>query len=264
MPLTLPTHPLAVLPLKFWRPHRFDGVALAVGSIAPDVPYALEGYLHIHSHAWHAALWWAVPVTLAGTRLVRWAAPTVAAHLPSVGPLALRDYGVLGAVRYRWWVTSLCGMLGALSHLVWDAFTHPRIDGGRLPIPVLYQDAMPGVPWWYLLVNVSDMLGFVIGAILAVHIGQSHLLLAWHGPARLPAAAPVRFWGAVVLTFALGVAPLPWQPLWYPGQAIWTMLAIGAALLAGTATVKLTASAGAERASGEPEPARGVVPADRA
>src|SRR5262249_47499214 len=124
--------------------------------------------------------------------------------------------------------------------------------------------AMPGVPWWYLLVNISDMLGFAIGAILVVHIGQSQLLLAWHGPARLPAAAPVRFWGAVVLTFALGVAPLPWQPLFHPGQAIWTMLAIGVALLAGAATVKLTAPAGAERASGEPEQACGVVPADRA
>ena len=44
MPLTLPTHPLAVAPLKLWRPRWFDGVALTLGAIAPDVPFALDGY----------------------------------------------------------------------------------------------------------------------------------------------------------------------------------------------------------------------------
>ncbi len=239
MPMTLPTHPLAVLPLKFWRPRWFDGVALVVGTIAPDVPYALEGYgVTIHSHTWHAPLWWAVPVTLAGTRLVRWAAPTVAAHLPTAGPLALRDYGVLGAVRYRWWVTALCGALGALSHVVWDAFTHP---GG--PFPVLRHDATPGVPWWFLLVNVSDMLGFAVAAAVVVHIGRCRLLVEWHGPARLPAPAPLRFWSVAAVTFALGVATLPWQPLQYlHEQAIRTMLAFGFALLAGTLATKVGAS----------------------
>jgi hypothetical protein len=37
MPLTLPTHPIAVVPLKMWRPGWFDGVALVVGAVAPDV-----------------------------------------------------------------------------------------------------------------------------------------------------------------------------------------------------------------------------------
>jgi Domain of unknown function (DUF4184) len=263
MPLTLPTHPLAVLPLKFWRPHWFDGVALVVGAIAPDVPYAAEGYVTVHSHTWHATLWWAVPVTLVGTRLIRWAAPTVAAHLPAGGPFALRDFGVLGSVRYRWWVTGLCGMLGALSHIIWDAFTHPSIGGGRrLPIAALYQDAMPGVPWWYLLVNVSDMLGLAIGAALAVHIGQSRLLVAWHGPARLPVPAAARFWPAVVVTAVFGVATLPLHPVrLFQDQAIRMMLIAGIALLAGTLAVKAQPS---REGSAEVEEAGRVVPADRA
>jgi hypothetical protein len=58
MPLTLPTHPMAVVPLKLWRPSWFDGVALVVGSISPDLAYAADGYgVTIHSHAWHAPVW---------------------------------------------------------------------------------------------------------------------------------------------------------------------------------------------------------------
>ncbi|MEV0457031.1 DUF4184 family protein [Catellatospora methionotrophica] len=55
MPLTLPTHPVAVVPLKLWRPRWFDGVALTIGAIAPDLAFAADGYgVTIHSHAWHA------------------------------------------------------------------------------------------------------------------------------------------------------------------------------------------------------------------
>ena len=44
MPLTLPTHPLAVAPLKLWRPRWFDGVGLVLGTVAPDLAYAADGY----------------------------------------------------------------------------------------------------------------------------------------------------------------------------------------------------------------------------
>lgn len=43
MPLTFPSHLAPVLPLKLWRPHWFDGVALATGAVAPDVGYLFTG-----------------------------------------------------------------------------------------------------------------------------------------------------------------------------------------------------------------------------
>jgi hypothetical protein len=33
VPMTFPTHPVAVLPLKLWRPRWFDGVALVLGCV---------------------------------------------------------------------------------------------------------------------------------------------------------------------------------------------------------------------------------------
>jgi len=42
VPLTFPSHAAAIAPLKLWRPRWFDGVALVVGSAAPDFGYALQ------------------------------------------------------------------------------------------------------------------------------------------------------------------------------------------------------------------------------
>jgi hypothetical protein len=242
MPLTLPTHPLAVLPLKLWRPRWFDGVGLVVGAIVPDVAYAAHGYgVTIRSHAWHAPLWWALPVGLVGVRLIRWAAPTVAAHLPGGGPLALRDYGSLGAVRHRWWITAVSLVLGAVSHNVWDALTHPRVDGGVVLLPFLHRQVTPGVAWWELLLIVSDFVGFVVGVTLAVEIGRRRLVRSWHPePVSLPRRCPTRFWSAFGLVVLVGLALLPLQPVtvtYLPEQAVRVMVVVGAALLAGaTAT----------------------------
>lgn len=86
MPATFPAHPAAVLPLKLWRPTWFDGVALAVGSMAPDLAYALDGswlerpfpslpsfWELAHSLPWF--LVWALPVTIALCPLIRLAVP---------------------------------------------------------------------------------------------------------------------------------------------------------------------------------------------
>lgn len=239
MPLTLPTHPLAVLPLKFWRPRWFDGVGLVLGAIAPDLAYTFDGYdVTIHSHAWHAPLWWAVPLTLVLAPLVRWAAAPVAAHLPPGGPLALRDYGALARSRHRWWVTAWSAALGAGSHIVWDAFTHPTVDGGRVLFPPLTTEALPGWPWWLVVCRISDLIGLIVGALLAVHIGRSRLIRRWHGAPVPVRRRPARFWAAFAVTAAAGLALLPFQPVQYfHDQAIRAFVAVALAALAGAIAV---------------------------
>ena len=240
MPLTLPTHPLAVVPLKLRWPRHFDGVALVAGSIAPDLAYVADGYGGtIHGHAWHAPLWWALPLTLVGARVIRWALPTVVAHLPSGGPLALRDYGVLALVRHRWWVTALSAVLGAASHIVWDAFTHPAVDGGSREVvlfPLLHNEVVPDLPYWRLLVYVSDAVGLVAGVVVAVLIGRRRLLTRWHGPAPAPDPRPWRFWPPVVVVLVVGLATLPLHPVRLRQDQAMRCLAVAAvALLAGSA-----------------------------
>jgi hypothetical protein len=239
VPLTLPTHPLAVAPLKLWRPRWFDGVGLVLGTIAPDLAYAADGLgVTIHSHAWHAPLWWAVPVTLVLTPLVRWAAAPVAAHLPAGGPLALRDYGVLPKSRHRWWVTAYSAVIGALTHLAWDAVTHPTVDGGRVPFPPLTSEAVAGLPWWLVVSRVSDVVGFALAAVLAVHIGRSGLLRRWHGAPVPVRPRPARFWATVTVTAAAGTAVMTLQPaLPFHSQAIRALYVVSIALVAGAVAV---------------------------
>jgi hypothetical protein len=239
VPLTLPTHPLAVAPLKFWRPHWFDGLGLVLGAAAPDLAYAADGYgLTIHSHAWHAPLWWAVPLTLVLAPLVRWAAAPVAAHLPHGGPLALRDYGALRRSRHRWWITAWSAVLGAVSHVLWDAVTHPTVDGGRIPFPPLTTEAMPGWPWWLVVSRLSDLFGFVAATLLAVHIGRSRLIRRWHGAPVPVRRRPVRFWASFAVVTVFGVALLPLQPVrFFHDQAIRCLVVVSVALFAGALAV---------------------------
>jgi hypothetical protein len=219
--------------LKLLRPRRFDGVALVVGSMAPDVAYATEGLgSAAPSHVWHALFWFNLPVTLVLTALVRRAAPYVAAHLPRGGPLALRDYGVLGAVRHRLVVTAYSALLGAFSHLAWDTFTHPHV--------LFFGGTLPGLPWWRAVEQISELVGSAVTLATAVHIGRGRLLLAWHGPAPHLPPRPALFWsvtGAAAVALTAAALALPGNGI---GPNVIGVRLIGAgalALLAGAGTV---------------------------
>ena len=235
MPLTLPTHPIAVVPLKLWRPRWFDGVALTIGAIAPDLAYATYGFVEtVRTHNMLALVWWSLPVTVVAVRLVRWAAPVIAVHLPGRGPLRLRDYGVLGLVRHPWYVTAFSALLGSFSHLAWDFFTHPGY------FPPLRLEAWPGTPWWSLLCEASDLAGFAAGTLLVIHIGQNGLLRRWHGQPPRTSPQPGTFWSAVAVALGTGLALVAAYPVgWVAGQAIRILLITGLALLCGAAMATL-------------------------
>lgn len=221
MPATVPSHQAAVLPLKLRFPERFDGVALVLATAAPDLGYVLAGIAEPPSHAWHSLLWFHLPVVLLAAVLVRRAAPAVAAHLP----WALRDYGVLASVRHPWRVTAWSAVLGALSHQVWDAITHPYMlfFSPSAFVPALHATAFAGLPWWRVVHLVSEVVGTVGTVALIVHIGRTRRLVAWHGPAPAVAPRPLRFWPVLAVAFLALSAVL----LLLPGNGIgiWIPLA---------------------------------------
>lgn len=185
MPATLPTHPVAVLPLKLWRPRWFDGVALAVGATAPDIAYALGGAITVRSHTVAAMFWWGLPVTVVTAWLIRLGAPAVAAHLPG----SLREFGALRRVRHPWWVTATSALLGVASHLLWDLVTHPE----------------PGVIGsWRAVRDVSDYAALVLLPVFLWYVGRRRLIREWHGPPPAVARRPLLFWSVAVEVFAVG------------------------------------------------------------
>jgi hypothetical protein len=251
VPLTFPSHAAAVLPLKLWRPRHFDGLALVIGSTAPDLAYPFAAILWYPAvHSLPGLFWWCLPVTLLLTWVVRRAAPRVAAHLPAGGPLRLRDYGALGRVRHRWYVTLWSALAGAASHLLWDGFTHsPQTNGfGAVVLPWLGAEAVPGVPWFRVLQHASSVLGAAVAIWLAVRIGRRRLIKQWHGPAPEVTRRPLLFWTAVGAVLTL--YPLTWPlltHLYQPHvQGARLLCFAGIALLTGAAA---TAAAQAFRRS---------------
>lgn len=211
MPLTVPTHPAAVIGLKLWRPRWFDGVALVLGSMVPDLGYAFDGIdldLYHFAHSWPGLLGWCLPLTLIGGALVRRAAPTVAAHLPG----AARDFAVVGTSRPAWWVTVLSVLIGAASHLLLDDLEALSLSG----------------EW------AGHAAGFVALPVFLATILRRRLLVRWHGDPPAPPPRSKAFWPFVLAIAVAGVAAIPFLPgrLLVHTSGIRGMAAFGVALLA--------------------------------
>jgi len=197
MPLTFLSHQAPVVALKLARPRCFDGVALVIGSMAPDFPYVLsETAWEFDAHGPVGLVAFALPASVAVAWLLRARVAAVAfALLPSLGPLRMGDWRVLAARRPAWWVTATSALLGAASHSLWDTFTHDRGAGARL-FPVLRERALTLGDAPVSNARVLQYLGHVFGALVTLallrHIAREGLLARWYGEAfaRLPHDAP--------------------------------------------------------------------------
>lgn len=140
MPVTL-AHPVAVLPL---RRFGLPMAALVIGSMVPDVPLFLRwssGYQVSHSYAgvFTVNLIGALVVLYGWNAFVRDALVDLA---PDVVRVRLAARHRLS--RRQWLLAPAAAVLGSVTHLAWDAFTHPgrwgvahvawlRADLGPLP-----------------------------------------------------------------------------------------------------------------------------------
>ena len=127
MPLTFLAHQLPVLP--FTRSRRVDGVALVLGSMAPDFLFVLAPYgIGVNGHRLPYAITAAVPAAMVASWIVvHVLARVVPDHLPASGfaaQFALDDYRGLATHRFRpvWFAGSAA--LGVASHVALDHFTH--------------------------------------------------------------------------------------------------------------------------------------------
>ncbi|MFI2716930.1 DUF4184 family protein [Streptomyces collinus] len=235
MPFTL-SHAAAVLPAV-----RTDGTGrgrlvpavLVAGSFAPDMTYyaasVLSGAMEFGdvTHALPGVF--TVDVLIAWALVGLWLLmrEPLVALLPRArqGRVAalLRCGAPLERVRpslvARWYVSAV---LGALTHVVWDAFTHLDRWGMRL-IPVLGREVAGSPLYWYLQYGGSAAASVVIAVFVARALRRT--------PVREPVAVPLLAvrdrWAAAALIggFALvgavqrasrwwaywGAAAKPWE-----------------------------------------------------
>lgn len=208
MPFTL-AHPAVVLPLAR-RP--LVPAALVAGALAPDVPYFLplprsagswyEPVVNATTtHAWPGAVTVAVP-TAAALLLLWWLVRAPLRTLVTrtgtgtdAGTRAPGDGAAPPAARapVLWVLVSL--VLGVLTHVAWDAFTHG--DGALVRHVAWLREPLVGaVPAARVLQHVSTAVGLLV---LALWAGRR--VVAWHAAG----GRPVRTRGRVA---AVGVVVL--------------------------------------------------------
>jgi len=228
MPFTF-SHPALAVPFYLARKRWFSLTALVAGSIAPDFAYFLRmkktggRFSHTIPGLFLFDLPMAILLILVFHHIVK--RPLVN-HLPRpfyqrLGPSA---QGHWTGFRDRTFIIILSILVGAASHLLWDAFTHSTMD-------------------WEGIRNIdSDFMGYRISAhaYRIIHIVNSIIGLLFLGwlTWRMPRQAMPRrkgrswlYWPAIVVVAAAIVALRLW---WGPkaGKDDLIVISITASLLA--------------------------------
>lgn len=171
MPFTLFAHQAPVVPIGNRWSGRLDGVALVVGSMAPDLARfsSALGYGGIGHPMWidgHNPMvqpWLAVWSAVAAVVLRRWLIP-VAARCAPPSRWHLADLQLVARRRYRPVVVWFSSLIGAATHLFLDSFTHEDRPVARL-MPVL-RIRLADLGPRYL--TVAGVLQIVLSVVLGV------------------------------------------------------------------------------------------------
>lgn len=195
MPFTA-AHPAIVLPLLKRR--GFSALGLVVGSVAPDFEYFFKMQVSsAHSHTLAGVLYFDLPVTFFLAWLfLRVVKTNLFSNLPPFFQRRLRPMAELdiSKVFANWPIFALSALIGSLSHLFWDGFTHGNTffvrnlsfyDGAYIPF------AGVKYPLWYALQHISTAIGLTVVLIYIL------CLPARDGLITKPALA---YWFVVITT----------------------------------------------------------------
>ncbi|MEN3583536.1 DUF4184 family protein [Streptomyces sp. ZYX-F-203] len=274
MPFTL-SHAAAVLPVL-----RADGTGraglapavLVAGSFAPDTPYYLAGVVPgamgfgTFTHGVVGVLTVDVPLAWLLVALWLWVRESMVGLLPpgvrgrAATLLRCGERRRVSARRVVRWYGSAA--LGALTHVVWDAFTHPDRWGTRA-LPALGHD-LAGMPaYWYLQYGGSALAAGVLVAFVTRatrRVPEAPAALAVPSPSARERGAAVAL---LVCCAGLGAAlrATSWWARWGSVAEPWDLIpalcfGAGAGLAPGILLYAALVRAGRPgRGHGEPETA---------
>jgi Domain of unknown function (DUF4184) len=196
VPATLLAHQALALPLKMKWPRHFSGLALCLGSMAPDLEFIFRmADDWIFSHTVWAQLWFTVPLVLGlhGV-LTRIVLPALLPYVRDISWLRLHDLAALKPARSgaEWVRIAVSAWLGGLSHVVLDGITHGNHSGWLVPwIPAL-RTPVPHLGGTVPLHDALQLwltLGFGLACIMMWRrIAAHRLLWRWNdmAPQQLP------------------------------------------------------------------------------
>jgi hypothetical protein len=202
MPLTF-AHPAVVLPLRKLLGRVGFLPALAIGSMAPDVPYFVTLGIDRHlGHSISALFWFCVPVGLGIYWLFEYffKQPFI-----SLCPIALQSRLVaLPVTRVSATAIIVSLLIGATTHLLWDSFTHGNSPWlGYLPFleTPLFSLGNYKVYVFKVFQHGSTFIGLGLIAAWSIRWYREapHQLVS----SILPLRKRIRIWGAILVSVIL-------------------------------------------------------------
>lgn len=172
MPFTI-SHTAAVLPFSRWLGRHHLLSAVCIGSMAPDfgmfVPWHIE---RVQTHSVWALLYFSLPVGMLAYCMFQYVIKTPLVELlPDGAYIRWRPYERPADIKsaLQWLRVAVGVVAGAITHLVWDGFTHEGARGVRMipalggPVVEIGGHRLAGAR---LLQDVSSLLGLVVLALL--------------------------------------------------------------------------------------------------
>src|ERR1700691_6026686 len=224
MPFTV-SHIAAVLPgyRPLTRAHVFT--AAVIGSMVPDFGLLVPGFMtRWQTHSLAGLFTFCLPVGLTAywltLLLIR---PAMIEVVPDGAYVRLRAAAPPASIRQpsAWLYAAAALLLGAATHLIWDAFTHENARGVRMfPLLTDYGPEMAGhaVHLYRWLQYGSSVFGLAV-VVAALSLWLHHAPAAVEPPIRRIARPERLAWlGAYVLPSLLAIAWLLWRP-WPAGQS---------------------------------------------
>jgi hypothetical protein len=265
MPFTI-SHTAVVLPFSRWLARWQLLSAATIGAMVPDFRVFFPGMPRVETHSIAALFTFCLPVGLITYWIFqRFIKSPILEVLPE-GPYARwRPFAAEANIQsLRQWVLASAGLLaGALTHLIWDGFTH---DGGRgvRMFPVLDDSLIDigsrHIPAMYVLQDLGSLIG--LAAVLAM---MCYGLRRGHEAAMPNRLLPSRERLMWMLTYALVAATFTavfyiWVNLGQPpirsivarasGTAVASLRGLAAALLSVSLALDLRLRALHQRSSG--------------
>lgn len=196
MPVTI-AHPAAVLPL---RALGLPLSALVIGSMAPDLPVFSQSWgIYRFTHSVAGIVTIDLLLTL-GLLLAwdRWGRDA----LVDTSPALFRDRlpGHARLSRRSWLLAPVAAVVGSITHVVWDAFTHAGRWGVRM-VPWLQEvhGSVRGHQWAQ---NISGVVGITVVGLAILAVVRRPVLPDAGRARRLPATTLP---GAVAVACTLSV-----------------------------------------------------------
>lgn len=211
MPFTF-AHPAILVPFHRIPGKWFSQTALVIGCMVPDFEYFLRMNLQsVHSHTLAGLLYFNVPVGWVVWYVYEhWVRSSLGRHLPaSLLRFAGEHFQRKTHEVQRWRVVVFSLFLGAISHLIWDAFTHST--GWVVNTFPGLNDSIAGFPVYKYLQHGSSFAGFLVLAWWFTRQPRPFAAAASHKNTRVYWAGAA-FLSTVIFTIRFFLFPEPLQP----------------------------------------------------